>query len=206
MKSPTKCLFVAPSGTANTLFQQIVVPAANNLGLVPVPVDEDSDVHSHFLDGVSVVVIDSLADWTHGAGHALGLAQGLKIPYLVLIEAIGSNTHLLATTNRVILDVDYNDNSSVDSASKTFQEALTNQIRLPNVPSTPATPPRTTSSSTAKFDAEAIEPMFDMKSAERLLIELFLDGLSEHVIEQELLRLGAPASWVRNRLHRRPGW
>lgn len=155
----------------------------------------------------SAAVIDNRNDdvdeerWNISSYQFVGAAQVVGIPFL-LIDKTSSDlsvAQMFPSENFMVLDQASTDNQ-IEYASKEVKEKLRKLIQIPSAP---------VSSKNHVSASDALgrtTDVFDRASARQLMSEFFMDGLSLSTIEEELIRLGAPPSWVRSQLRRRSGW
>ncbi len=123
----------------------------------------------------------------------MGISETVHTPMIVIAASV-DDLPVSVTEDRFIR---FEDESSAKWA-ETLQTLIAERVRkeVGKVRRLPGVPP-------ARHD-EA--PGFSLRDAERLMAGLFRDGCSLETIEQELLRAGAPSSWVTIRMRQRPGW
>lgn len=191
------CVLLAPADAAGRdFFDQVFAPAIRSLDLEPVRAPQlthpvDSQRLQQALSDAAVAVAD--------ARHPdptlycqLGMVEAVHTPMIVIAASL-DDLPVSVTEDRFL---------HFDDDSPRWAERLETLIsekvgkELGNGPPAPVVPPV----------REKQVPEFSLVDAERLMAELFRDGCSLAAIEQELLRAGAPRSWVAIRMRRRPGW
>jgi hypothetical protein len=197
------CWLVPSSGTRERRRAQ-VEPVLGRLGLRLESADaSDAPDASRLADpSLIAVIVDCIDDWTAGAGYWIGRAEAAPAGVIVLVSSDGMPVRTASSTRRVRVP-----GETRDAEVLVFENDLDEALR--GLTSDPIAEPRLSLGHPAA--ARVAVPPGDQltltrEAAEQLLIEFFADGLSTPVIEAELLRLGAPKSWVRARLFRRPGW
>ena len=175
-----------------------VLPSADGTGL---------SVRSMLIGHVDAVVLDCREGWTAAEGHVLGLAQARAIPVLVLASALDDPQFGLGQgVRRLQLDVNFENDGSVRSAIRDVTTRLSDLLALTEREGS-LTPGSDRPADALLGGPGQIAPAnFDWAAAQRLIADLFLEGVSDPVIREELLRRGAPPSWVGSRLIRRSGW
>ncbi len=198
--------WLVPSPEAKERRRAQVEPVLGRLGLRLESADaSDSPDASRLADpSLTAVLIDCIDEWTAGAGYWIGRAEAAPAGVIVLVSGDDMPVRTALSTRRVRVP-----GETRDAELSVFENDLTGALR--GLISDRLTVPRLGSLPGQPAAARVAVPAGDQltltrEAAEQLLLEFFADGLSTPVIEAELLRLGAPKSWVRARLARRPGW
>lgn len=192
------CVLLLPAdGSGCDFFENVFVPAIRSVDLEPLRApplahpDDSQKLRQALADAVVAVADARHPDPTLYC--QMGMSEAVHTP-MIVIAASADDIPISVTQERFIRFEDESSAKWAETLQKLIAERVRKEVgtirRLPGVPS-------------AHHD-EA--PGFSLRDAERLMAELFRDGCSLKTIEQELLRAGAPSSWVAIRIRRRPGW
>lgn len=202
MDTSSKCIVFSEKNA----FTNIHAPAIHRLGMDAVEVDSDQMIEE-LRTRPPAVVIDSRNEdvnddsWNIYSYQFVGAALVAEIPFLLINQTAFEPpaSQMLASKNILALDQTSTDKQH-ENASKQVEEKLRKLIQVTSAPISPE--------NHASISAPLRRPddIFDRASAQRLMFEFLMDGLSPSTIQEELLRLGAPPSWVKSQFMRRTGW
>lgn len=192
------CVLLAPAdSSARDFFENVFAPAVSSVHLQPVQAPslthpEDSQRLQQALADAAVAVAD--------ARHPdptlycqMGMSEAVHTPMIVIAASV-DDLPMSVTEDRFIPFEDESSARWAETLQTLIAERVGDQVR--KVRPLPGVPP-------GRHDEVS---GFSLRDAEQLMAELFRDGCSLETIEQELLRAGAPSSWVAIRVKRRPGW
>jgi hypothetical protein len=196
-RGTTSVLLVPADGSGCDFFENVFAPAIRSAGLEPLqapPLTHPED--SQKLQQALADAVVAVADARHPDPSLycqLGMTEAVHTPMIVIAAAV-EDLPISVSEDRFIR---FEDESSAKWA-ETLQNLIAERVRkeVGKVRRLPSVPP-------TRHD---VASGFSLHDAERFMAELFHDGCSLETIEQELLRAGAPSSWVAIRMRRRSGW